>query len=611
MKFLAGLWSGTVFAEVYERLYGIPSLERRFREEVGYWVGKYDSVKAELDSLAAQHKRKIEELTTQQSSAEKRIDELTLQLRSLDELEVESTSAISFYQRQMDEAIKGLKNTIEKYQSILGVERVAFESATLKVLEDLKVTREELRSTNGKLLKLLPYFPLIKNLNWQPTKVVNDKIYNLRVSLEAISPLNTLKEVEVKLIPVEYGYFITDYGMRREDYPLVFPPEETRVVKLNPRGLEKEIFEVEFKDLKGGRKYYIKSEVKDVAGNVRTEEIKTSYIREFENLGKALYEKGVIIGASYMSGYYPWQTGKISDDYPLLGRYDANDPLVQWKHIDWAGYSGINVFFIDAGAWEDWKINGVEGSIMKGLMDKGIKCAFQWDPWISYFKRGTNSNAPDWSIDLTYPQNRDNFVNQLYTIINSEPTSHPNYFKIHGKPVIFIYDAVSFVRETDAFSELKSRVNRPLFFLGDTILKIPLLPENSEWYFPLKDFSHYDAISTWAGFYQHAEITRNYSNKYDEWYFLMSDKWREWVRGQGKTYVSSVIPGFKYIWERVGIERSVERLSSQLKYSISTTNFIRIDTWNDFAENTFIEPSQKDKLNYLVKLQQTLVDHLF
>ena len=195
LGFLGGLGLGAVLAEVYERLYNIPLLERRFREEVNYWVDRYNSANTELNNLATQlnaAERRIEDLAAQHNAAQRKIEDLTLQVRRLDGLEVESASAISFYQQQIDEAINGLKNTVEKYRLILGGERVEFESATLKVLEDLKITKEDLRTANDKLLKLLPYFPLIKDLNWQPTKVVNDKIYSLRVSLEVISPLNTL-----------------------------------------------------------------------------------------------------------------------------------------------------------------------------------------------------------------------------------------------------------------------------------------------------------------------------------------------------------------------------------------------------------------------------------
>jgi hypothetical protein len=44
---------------------------------------------------------------------------------------------------------------------------------------------------------------LIRDLSWRPSRVVNDKVYDIRVELEVISPLNALKEVEISLIPVE------------------------------------------------------------------------------------------------------------------------------------------------------------------------------------------------------------------------------------------------------------------------------------------------------------------------------------------------------------------------------------------------------------------------
>jgi ribosomal protein S6 len=602
LKFLGGIGLGAIAAETYEMLHHIPQLERRFVEEVNYWIDQYNSAKDAVDKLSNQLRQLEGEISNlrdeahywraQFSSKSEEVGKLTLTVNKLDELERESTSSISYYREKMEEAINRLRETIEKYRAILGDERVSFESTTLKVLEDLKLTQE-------KLLKLLPYFPLIRNLSWRPDRVVNDKIYDIRVELEVISPLNTLAEVEVSLIPVEYEYFIIRYGMRREDYPKAFPPEETKTVKIKPAGLEKEIFTVEFGDITGGREYLIRVVAKDVADNAKSDERKIHYIRQFENLGRELYGKGIIVGASYMSGYYPWQTGKSPDDYPLLGKYDAVDEIVQWKHVDWAGYAGINVFFIDAGAWEDWKIKGVEGNIMRGLMDKGIKCTFFWGPWGDYFVKGTASNAPEWSIDLTHPRNKDNFINQLYIILTSQLISHHNYFRVNGRPVIKLYDAAALIKETAAFTELKSKVKDDVLFYGDTTLKIPALPKDAvEWYFPLKDFSHYDWISTWVGFIN-AEVARKYSTNYDEWYYRMTSEWSKWVRSIGKSYVSSIVPGFKYIWEPEGIERKVDRLVNQLAYSLELTKIITFDTWNDFAENTFIEPSQREGFSYL------------
>jgi chromosome segregation ATPase len=243
LRFLAGVGVGAGIVEVYERLYNMPLLEERFRAEVSYWINEYNMARERLNQLEQEYnsaKETITNLTNEYNLVRERINQLQEQhnstletISSMDRLEKESNQAILHYRERMDEAIKALRNTVEKYRVILGDERVSFESSTLKVLEDLKLSQE-------KLLKLLPYFPLIRDLSWRPSRVVNDKIYDIRVELEVISPLNTLAEVEVSLIPVEYEYFITRYGMRREDYPKAFPPEETKTIKLKPAGLERE-----------------------------------------------------------------------------------------------------------------------------------------------------------------------------------------------------------------------------------------------------------------------------------------------------------------------------------------------------------------------------------
>jgi hypothetical protein len=122
--------------------------------------------------------------------------------------------------------------------------------------------------------------------------------------------------------------------MREEDYDKVFPNEEIKTIKLQPKRLEREIFNVTFADLKGGREYLIKAVVKDVADSINSEERKTTYIRQFESLRRLLYDKGIIVSAVYE----PWNMEGVpmKDDAPLLGRYSPSDDIVQWKHIDWA-----------------------------------------------------------------------------------------------------------------------------------------------------------------------------------------------------------------------------------------------------------------------------------
>jgi archaellum component FlaC len=387
-KILTGIGLGAVAIETYERLYHIPMLETMFRKELEYWINQYNIAREEVEKLTeqlrkqedeisglrgelAKSKEELEHLIQQYNTTKEEVSRLSEMLKQsveeinslkekvgywearynttreevgrlnstinkIDELERESTSAIEYYRGRMDEAIRKLKETIEKYRVLLGDERVSFESSTVKILEDLKLTQE-------KLQKVLPYFPLILNFGWKPIKAINDKIYDINVSFEVISPLNSLREVEVMIIPEEYRYFITKYGMREEDYDKVFPKEEVRSVKIEPRNLEREMFSVDFGDLKGGREYIVKARVEDVAGNEKMVEVKTPYIRQFENVAKI---DEILVGATYSLWYgkdgAPGPTPGQSVEVPLVGRYFSTDPIIISKHIDWATGHGVD-----------------------------------------------------------------------------------------------------------------------------------------------------------------------------------------------------------------------------------------------------------------------------
>ena len=70
--------------------------------------------------------------------------------------------------------------------------------------------------------------------------------------------------------------------------------------------------------------------------------IDTPYVREFESIAK---NAGILAGASYYTWLgNPWY--KLSPNtMPLLGLYEASNPLVASKHVDWASGFGINHFY--------------------------------------------------------------------------------------------------------------------------------------------------------------------------------------------------------------------------------------------------------------------------
>jgi len=71
-------------------------------------------------------------------------------------------------------------------------------------------------------------------VSWEPEKVVWDKIYDIKVHIVAQDDKTPIANVTLKFIPVEYKYFITEYGMRPEDYSKAFPPDKERVMNLTP-----------------------------------------------------------------------------------------------------------------------------------------------------------------------------------------------------------------------------------------------------------------------------------------------------------------------------------------------------------------------------------------
>jgi hypothetical protein len=601
LKFLSGVGLGAIAAEVYERVYGIPMLEKSFRAEINYWMNKYNKADEEIKKLENENKSLKE--------GQEKVNELTRTLNYEDELEKESNSAIAFYKQQMNEAIGKLKQIIEKYRILLGDERVSFESSTLKVLEDLKITQE-------KLLKVLPYFPLIKNLSFSPSKVVNDKIYDLSVQLEVISPLNTLEKVEVKLIPVEYEYFITDYGMRKEDYSLVFPPEETRVVKLNPKGLEKEIFEVNFKDLKGGKEYLIKVEAKDLDGNVKTEEIKTPYVRGFENIAPLDDTK---IGVLYLLWWGKddnWRNYK-GDYFPLLGRYFSKDKVVINKHIDWATGHKIDFFLIN---WSglDYQDEALKNSFLNAALVKngGIKFAILYETiW------RLKDSQPGW--DLSDPLNI-RILNEDFFYLQQNYFNHPLYLRINNKPLVYIYESKGFFGDISQISNLKKRYN--VFLVSDHAHPLANPDDNFrnvKWGETAKLF---DALMPAAGLYDGFLWYRDYfkgsavENPIDnqswlEYKKIGNEKWKKFCNENKLLFIPSITAGISYryapwgnsTWPR--LDRNPpsfkERLNFEIGYTDPKYKIAFIAEFNNFFEESVLEPDSKYGFSMLEKLKET------
>jgi outer membrane murein-binding lipoprotein Lpp len=680
-KFLFGVGLGVAAAETYERLYNIPALERAFRKEIEYWLTQYLDAKRKAEELSSKLKTSEEEIDALQkdvsywksqynsmqnevnklntkvgelsskldeanekiNSLEKELDDLKSKyestkeeanrlksiIGSMDELERESVDAISYYREKMNEAIMNLKRTIEKYRAILGDDRVAFESSTVKILEDLKLTQE-------KLQKVLPYFPLILNFAWKPIKAINGKIYDINVSFEVISPLNSLREVEVMIIPEEYRYFITKYGMREEDYYKVFPKEEVRSVKIEPRNLEREMFSVDFEDLKGGREYIVKARVEDVAGREKVVEMKTPYIRQFENIAKT---DDIIVIADYYTWYRQitepgshWRDdeGKIAHlQYPLLGEYASNDPVLISKHIDWATGHGIDAFSIswwttgkDERTWDYHSKESLD-ALLRNPLIKDIKfCILYEDYGRLPVKKVIYDYDPNGNefIPIDDPKNEQRLLEDFNFLANTY-FSHPQYLKVDRKPVVqFDADRIWIGNIEEVIGLLRAKIKEKGYGMY-------LISNVLGWYFPnapydvleernIQIVKSMDAISAhgnmWLYGYEDAR------NDFPTFVKNLYEKWYNFARNYNSQIVliPNLMPGEEIhpSWVRdpayIPLKRSPQLFEALLRialeYTDTKTKIIKISAFNEWGSGLQIEPSQEEGFVYLQLLKKYL-----
>jgi len=214
---------------------------------------------------------------------------------------------------------------------VIAVTIIAAIAMTLLLLETSKpVIPQRTNET------VSPSKPVIK-ISYTPTKVMNDKIYDMRVHVEVRDDRTPIAHAKLLFIPVKYDYFITEYGMRPEDYPKAFPNvNDNRTFVLRPVDGSfdelREEFVADIKNITGGGEYRIVVIARDAAGNENIVEIKTPYIRQFENFGKQLYEKGIIVGSSYYT-WYQHGVNNWKDGYKclkLLRAYFYVEPFL-WK----------------------------------------------------------------------------------------------------------------------------------------------------------------------------------------------------------------------------------------------------------------------------------------
>ncbi len=115
---------------------------------------------------------------------------------------------------------------------------------------------------------------------------------------------------------------------------------------------------------------------------------------------------------------WDWQASVLSD-YPLLGKYDSRNPGVAGTQIDQAKGAGIDAFVV---SWFGLEDQLTTTPVLNNMLDRAAERGFKIGAVLDIF-------------DSDFNRNRDQLVNSLNYLVGNR-ANHSAYLRYNGKPVI-------------------------------------------------------------------------------------------------------------------------------------------------------------------------------
>jgi Glycosyl hydrolase family 71 len=248
-----------------------------------------------------------------------------------------------------------------------------------------------------------------------------------------------------------------------------------------------------------------------------------------------------------------WQRAKI--DLPLVGDYDSSDTSVMREQIVQAKSAGISGFIVS------WKDTPLDDSRLELLM----KVAAQEQFKLAMIYQGLDFNRNPQPVSRV----ADDFVAFL-----DKYASNPVFYRVDGKPLTiwsgtwaFSYSQVSQV----------TRAVRPHMLVLST--------EKD-----LAGFERLAAVTDGDAYYWSSVNPGS-----DGGYQVKLDQMSQAIHAKGEYWIAPFAPGFDA--RLLGGQRNVPRNNGQTlttEYDTavkSGPNMLGLISWNEFSENTYVEPS--------------------
>lgn len=295
--------------------------------------------------------------------------------------------------------------------------------------------------------------------------------------------------------------------------------------------------------------------------------------------------------------YYPWHGGadfhgrKYLREHldpvqiPQLGEYNDRDSKIIKQHLEWCEYAGIGLWV--SSWWGPGKMTDItlKNYIMKHNDLKEMKIALFYE---------TTGRMPNFT-DASNVESDIKYMAENYF-------DHPNYFKIDGKPVLFIYLTRVLSREGILEKTLNTMRNTArqagfeIYIVGDQVFGQP--PSSTKHIDLLDAITNYDVYGSSGGkMYATQEKVNNY--------YKAQAGWRSKAHQVGTSFIPASAPGYNDTGVREGhipLSRKLsesDEFGSLFKAMVNeavkitdpeTGNLFMVTSWNEWHEDTQIEP---------------------
>jgi len=325
------------------------------------------------------------------------------------------------------------------------------------------------------------------------------------------------------------------------------------------------------------------------------------------------------IGVYYFPGWHdgvvpriikdhPWDQIKLYPELrPVLGWYDDGDDAVVSRQLTWMKQYGITFVVYD---WYWRNDSGV-------ILDESLKAHL----------RSSVGASMDFAILWANHSNVPSSLSQFDVIVHywiQNYFSHANYYRIDGRPVVYMYDPNALHQDALKFHsserELLARAQtiakasgyRGIYFVGCNHAVARDVNKTSEiGYSAISAYSYHFGLS---GVWDHRRSSWSYQELEDGY----SETWAWMINNSKLPYIIPVTSGLdKRPWGGSPDPKHDNSISTPAtfrehllrakaivdKYPQKTMKTVIVCCWNEYGEGSYIEPTDKYGFEYLKQIK--------